>query len=55
MRTPNEQAHIEAFHSILEGECLSQYEYNSFAEAYMTVVDFMDYYTHRRIHETIGY
>lgn len=55
VRTPNKQAHIEAFHSILEEECLSRYEFGSFSEAYLTVVDFMDRYNFRRIHGSLGY
>lgn len=53
VRTPNKNAHIEAFHSILEDECFSRYEFNSFAEAYVTVVEFMDYYNHRRLHGSL--
>lgn len=55
VQTPNKQAHIEAFHSILEEECLSNHEFESFTEAYTAVVDFMDRYMNRRIHGTIGY
>lgn len=33
-KTPNLNAHIEAFHAILEEECLSRYEFSSYAEAY---------------------
>jgi hypothetical protein len=54
VRTPNKNAHIEAFHSILEDECFSRYEFNSFAEAYVTVVEFIDYYNHRRLHGSLA-
>ncbi|MFD2670646.1 integrase core domain-containing protein [Marinicrinis sediminis] len=33
-RTPNMNAHIEAFHRILEDECLSRHEFQSDVEAY---------------------
>jgi putative transposase len=55
VRTPNKNAHIEAFHSILEEECLSRYEFGSFSEAYVTVVDWIDHYNHRRLHGSLQY
>jgi len=54
LRTPNKNAHIEAFHAILEDECLGRHEFRSFAEAYTTVVDYIDYYNHRRLHGSLG-
>ncbi|GAW27888.1 hypothetical protein ULO1_04580 [Carboxydocella sp. ULO1] len=42
-RTPNMNAHIEAFHSILEAECLSLYEFQTYAEAYKVVSDFIKF------------
>jgi len=53
VRTPNKNAHIEAFHSILEDECFRRYEFNNFVEAYVTIVGFMDYYNHRRLHGSL--
>lgn len=55
LRTPNKNAHIEAFHAILEDECLGRHEFRTFAEAYMTVVNYIDYYNNRRIHGSLGY
>lgn len=55
VQTPNKNAHVEAFHSILEDECLGRHEFHSFAEAYVTVVDFIDYYNYRRLHGSLGY
>lgn len=55
VQTPNKNAHIEAFHSLLERECLSRHEFSSFAEAYMTVIAYMEYYNNRRIHSSLGY
>ncbi|WP_461368682.1 hypothetical protein [Candidatus Darwinibacter acetoxidans] len=37
-------AHIESFHSILESDCLSRHEFQTYAEAYKRVSEFMDYY-----------
>ncbi|WP_406678673.1 transposase [Moorella sp. ACPs] len=54
-KTPNKNAHIESFHSILEEECLACHEFNSFREAYEVIHKFMDYYNNVRIHSKIGY
>lgn len=53
--TPNKNAHIESFHRILEDECLSRYEFQSFAHAYKKVSEFMSAYNKVRIHSSIGY
>ncbi|WCK52538.1 IS3 family transposase [Aneurinibacillus sp. Ricciae_BoGa-3] len=52
-RTPNMNAHIESFHRILEDNCLSRHEFQSYKQAYETVVDFMTFYNERRIHSSI--
>ncbi|MEZ2661248.1 transposase [Aneurinibacillus aneurinilyticus] len=52
-RTPNMNAHIEAFHRILEDECLARYEFLSYTEAYQVVSEFMRFYNERRIHSSI--
>ncbi|AVX21727.1 Integrase core domain-containing protein [Carboxydocella sporoproducens DSM 16521] len=54
-RTPNMNAHIEAFHSILEAECLSLYEFQTYAEAYKVVSDFIKFYNEERIHSGLNY
>lgn len=53
--TPNKNAHIESFHRILEDECLSRYEFESFAHAYKEVAEFMKKYNNLRIHGSLGY
>lgn len=55
VKTPNMNAHIESFHSILEDECYSRSEFHSFKEAYTSIGDYMDYYNNRRIHGSIKY
>jgi putative transposase len=35
VRTPNKNAHIEAFHWILGDECFRRYELDNFVEAYV--------------------
>ena len=54
-RTPNMNAHIESFHRILEDDCLSRNEFESYTQAYEVVVDFMDYYNNRRLHSSLNY
>ncbi len=54
-KCPNKNAHIESFHRILEDDCLSCNEFTSYGEAYMKIVENMDYYNNIRIHSSIGY
>lgn len=54
-KTPNKNAHIESFHRLLEDECLSRYEFESYAEAYKEVSNYMKSYNQIRIHGSIGY
>jgi len=54
-QTPNKNAHIEAFHRILEDECLSRWEFMDYSEAYEAVTEFMVRYNQRRIHSSILY
>ena len=53
--TPNKNAHIESFHRILEDDCLSINEFETYTEAFLAVVDFMDFYCNLRIHSSIEY
>jgi putative transposase len=55
INSPNLNAYIESFHSILEDECYSRYEFNTFAEAYEAIFDYLDYYNNRRRHGSLGY
>ena len=54
-KTPNKNAHIEAFHRLLEDECLSRYEFKSYAEAYEAVSEYIKFYNKTRIHSSLGY
>ncbi len=54
-RMPNLNAHIESFHRILEDDCLSRYEFDSYEEAYRVVAKFIRFYNEQRIHSSIGY
>lgn len=55
VRTPNKNAHIESYNSILERECLGRYEFLSFAHAYRIVSEFVNFYNTTRIHSGIKF
>jgi putative transposase len=46
-------AHIEAFHRLLEEECLGRIAFDSYEEAYQVVMEYMRFYNERRIHSSI--
>lgn len=54
VRTPNKNAHIEAFNSILELEFLQPRYFNSYSQAYEETVSFMNFYNRQRIHGSLG-
>ncbi len=51
--TPNKNAHVESFFSIVERELLSDRYYLSFAQAYSEVHDWIDFYNQRRLHGSL--
>lgn len=52
-KTPNMNAHIESFHRILEDDCLSRFQFETYGESYKEIAAFMDFYNQRRIHSSI--
>ena len=54
VKTPNMNAYIESFHAILEDECYSRNEFQSYIEVYERVSDYMNYYNNRRRHGSLG-
>lgn len=54
-KTPNMNAYIEAFNGVLEDDCLSLFEFDTFEEAKQTVERYLKYYNTIRIHGSIGY
>lgn len=52
-RTPNMNAHLESFHRILQDDCLSNYEFQTYGEAYQVVSEFIRFHNERRIHSSI--
>ena len=53
--TPEENGHIEAFHSILERELVRKQEFASTEELVSTLERYYEFYNTRRIHGRIGY
>ncbi len=53
--TPNKNAHIESFHSILEFEFVNKYYFHSFSDVYEKLDTFIYNYNYKRIHSRIGY
>ena len=52
-KTPNMNAHIESFHRILEDECLSRYQFDTYEEAYKELAWFVQFYNERRMHSSL--
>ena len=53
VKTPNMNAHIESFHSILEEDCYSKNEFLSYIHVYEVVSEYMDYYNNRYRHGSL--
>jgi transposase InsO family protein len=52
--TPEENAYIEAFHSILDRELIQRIEFTSYFNAKNHIVQYMEWYNERRRHKEIG-
>lgn len=53
--TPEENAYIEAYHSIFEREVIQRFEFCSYYEAGLTITSYVEFYNNRRLHGGIGY
>jgi transposase InsO family protein len=53
--SPEENSHIEAFHSILETEVVKRFEFETFEELEKTLDRYFKFYNEERIHSSIGY
>lgn len=52
-RTPDMNAYIEAFHSLLERQLFRYHEFNTFEEAYNALDNYLDFYNNRRMHGSL--
>lgn len=52
--TPEENAYIEAFHSVLDRELIQRVEFTSYYDAKQHIAQYMEWYNDRRRHKEIG-
>jgi len=52
--TPQENAYIESFHSIMQRELIDRYQFESFYEAKKHMENYMWWYNYKRRHASIG-
>ena len=53
--TPQQNAHIESYHGVMERAVCKRHELDSLEHACQTLDRFREFYNHRRIHSGIGY
>lgn len=53
-KSPNMNAYIESFHSVLERECYQRNEFITFDHAIATVTKYIDFYNKRRYHGSLN-
>ncbi|MFC4778899.1 integrase core domain-containing protein, partial [Paenibacillus sp. GCM10023252] len=51
--TPNMNAYIESFHSLMERDLFSRKSFETFAEAYDSLDEYMDFYNNRKMHGSL--
>jgi putative transposase len=54
-KSPNLNAFIESFHSVLEKECYQKYDFECFDEAYFRIDEYIEFYNQRRYHGSLKY
>jgi hypothetical protein len=52
--TPEENAHIEAYHGILKKEVFQRFEYSTFGEIEKILKDYVVFYNNERLHGLLG-
>ena len=52
--TPEENAHIEAYHGILKKEVFARFDYRSFGEIQQILKRFVKFYNNERLHGLLG-
>ena len=53
--TPEENGHIESFHSIIQNDLFSKYEFDSLEELQEVLKRYYNFYNKERIHSSLGY
>jgi len=54
-KSPNCNAFIESFHSVLERECFKQHDFECFDHAYEVLDNYISFYNERRYHGSLKY
>jgi putative transposase len=54
-RSPDRNAYIEAFNSILETEVLKVQYFKTYGEVYSSMIRFIEFYNNRRLHGSLNY
>ncbi len=54
VQTPNKNAHVESFFSIVESEFIQVRYFHTFADAYSQTHEWVEFYNNYRIHGSIG-
>lgn len=52
--TPEENAHVEAYHGILKNDVFDRFEYHTFAQIQQILKRYVDFYNQTRIHGKLG-
>jgi putative transposase len=52
--TPEENAYIESFHSIMQRELIDRYQFESYYDAKVHIENYMWWYNYKRRHQSIG-
>jgi len=55
VNSPNYNAHIESFHSLLSKECIAWNEINNFTDGYRLIDEYIRFYNEERIHGSLNY
>jgi putative transposase len=55
INTPNLNAYIESYHSILENECLSDFDFRAYVDALTHIRRYVEFHNTRRLHSSCGY
>lgn len=53
-KSPNYNAFIESFHSIIERDVFRRYSFEFFEEAYFRIDEYIEFYNQRRYHGSLG-
>ena len=55
VNSPNYNAHIESFHSLLSKECIAWNEIKNFTDGYRFIDEYIKFYNEERIHGSLNY